>query len=88
MLEYLGFMTPKAFENANLDPEKHMHLPIKNTMFYSTWIKKILILSIIDSLQERVYNIVVKNLSHTVAGKQVKFLYKSVTVKVGVLSVW
>lgn len=29
MLEYLGFMTPKAFENANLDPEKHMHLPIK-----------------------------------------------------------
>ena len=38
--------------------------------------------------EERVYNIVVKNLSHTVAGKQVKFLYKSVTVKVGVLSVW
>lgn len=44
--------------------------------------------SIIDRLQEKVYNIVVKNLSHTDAGKRVKFLYKSVTVKVGALSVW
>ena len=40
MLEYLGFMTPKAFENANLDPEKTYAFTYKNTMFYSTWIKK------------------------------------------------
>ena len=40
MLEYLGFMTPKAFENANLDPEKTHAFTYKNTTFYSTWIKK------------------------------------------------
>ena len=40
MLEYLGFMTPKAFENANLDPEKTYAFTYKNTTFYSTWIKK------------------------------------------------
>ena len=40
MLEYLGFMTPKAFENANLDPEKTNAFTYKNTTFYSTWIKK------------------------------------------------
>ena len=39
MLEYLGFMTPKAFENANLDPEKTHAFTYKNTTFYSTWIK-------------------------------------------------
>ena len=37
---YLGFMTPKAFENANLDPEKTYAFTYKNTTFYSTWIKK------------------------------------------------
>ena len=88
MLEYLGFMTPKAFENANLDPEKTHAFTYKKYDVLQHLDQKILILSIIDSIQERVYNIVVKNLSHTVAGKQVKFLYKSVTVKVGVLSVW
>lgn len=40
MLGYLGFMTPKAFENANLDPEKTYAFTYKNTTFYSTWIKK------------------------------------------------
>ncbi len=40
MLEYLGFMTPKAFENANLDPERTYAFTYKNTMFYTTWIKK------------------------------------------------
>ena len=40
MLEYLGFMTPKAFENANLDLEKTYAFTYKNTTFYSTWIKK------------------------------------------------
>ena len=40
MLEYLGFMTPKAFENANLDLEKTHAFTYKNTTFYSTWIKK------------------------------------------------
>ena len=40
MLEYLGFMTPKAFENANLDPKKTYAFTYKNTTFYSTWIKK------------------------------------------------
>ena len=40
MLEYLGFMTPNAFENANLDPEKTHAFTYKNTTFYSTWIKK------------------------------------------------
>ena len=43
--------------------------------------------SVIDSVLEKVYNIVVKNLSHTDAGKRVEILYKSVTVKVGALSV-
>ena len=40
MLEYLGFMTPKAFENANLDSEKTYAFTYMNTTFYSTWIKK------------------------------------------------
>ena len=40
MLEYLGFMTPKAFENANLDPEKTHAFTYRSTRFYSTWIKK------------------------------------------------
>ena len=40
MLEYLGFMTPKAFENANLDPEKTHAFTYRSTTFYSTWIKK------------------------------------------------
>ena len=65
-------MTPKAFENANLIRKKHMHLPIK--IRRSTALgSKILILSIIDSLQERVYNIVVKIYHIQLQGKQVKF---------------
>ena len=40
MLKYLGFMTPKAFENANLDPEKTHAFTYRSTTFYSTWIKK------------------------------------------------
>ena len=42
MLEYLGFMTPKAFENANLDPEKTHAFTYKNTTFYR---KEFIILS-------------------------------------------
>lgn len=65
-----------------------MHLPIKIQRSILPGLKNPDRLSSIDSLQEKVYNIVVKNLSHTDVEKQVKFLYKSVTVKVGTLSVW
>ena len=37
---YMGFMTPKAFENANLDWEKTEAFTYMNTTFYTTWIKK------------------------------------------------
>lgn len=37
---YMGFMTPKAFENANLDWEKTEAFTYLNTTFYTTWIKK------------------------------------------------
>ena len=37
---YMGFMTPKAFENAGLDWEKTDAFTHMNTTFYTTWIKK------------------------------------------------
>ena len=37
---YMGFMTPKAFNNANLDWEKTEAFTYLNTTFYTTWIKK------------------------------------------------
>ena len=37
---YMGFMTPKAFENAKLDWEKTEAFTYLNTTFYTTWIKK------------------------------------------------
>ena len=37
---YMGFMTPKAFNNANLDWKKTEAFTYSNTTFYTTWIKK------------------------------------------------
>lgn len=38
--DYLGFMTPAAFERLNLDPVKSDSLTYKNTVFYKYWIKR------------------------------------------------
>lgn len=40
IFEYLGFMTPAAFNSANLDPVKTAMFTYKNTAFYTSWIKK------------------------------------------------
>ena len=38
--DYMGFMTPAAFDKAGLDPEKTYAFTHLNTTFYTTWIKK------------------------------------------------
>ena len=40
IFEYLGFMTPAAFQSSNLDPVKTAMFTYKNTAFYTSWIKK------------------------------------------------
>ena len=40
IFEYLGFMTPAAFQSSNLDPVKTAIFTYKNTAFYTSWIKK------------------------------------------------
>lgn len=40
MFEYMGFMTPAAFTNANLDPVKTASFTYMQTTFYTEWIKK------------------------------------------------
>lgn len=40
IFEYLGFMTPAAFQSSNLDPVKTAMFTYKNTAFYTRWIKK------------------------------------------------
>lgn len=37
---YLGFMTPEAFEKAGLDPVKTEAFTYKNITFFTKWIKK------------------------------------------------
>ena len=38
--DYMGFMTPAAFDKAGLDPEKTYAFTHLNTTFYTSWIKK------------------------------------------------
>lgn len=40
IFEYLGFMTPAAFQSSNLDPVKTAMFTYKNTAFYTSWFKK------------------------------------------------
>ena len=40
IFEYLGFMTPAAFQSSILDPVKTAMFTYKNTAFYTSWIKK------------------------------------------------